>query len=140
MEGKRLLFLLDLDALLPLLGLLGGGAGLVGRDVHLVGRADHDQAAVGAGDGSADQQEVVLEVDLDDVEVPDGDPAVAVLPGGEVAELGPAAAAIAGVRAGAAGGAVDLLGAVGGGQALEVVPLHDARVAAPLAGADDVNV
>src|SRR5579862_5725896 len=35
---------------------------------------------------------------------------------------------------------MDLLGAVGGGHALEIVPFHDARVAAALASADDVDV
>src|SRR5439155_14649848 len=94
------------------------------------------EAAVGAGHGAPDQEQVIGGVDPDDLEVADGDSGVAVL-----ARL---ADPLAGVRrvgagAGGAGVAVHPLDAVGGPQPLEAVPLHDAREAAPLAGADDVD-
>src|SRR5262245_55039191 len=51
------------------------------RLVLLVGRPDNDEAAVGAGDRAADEDEMVLGVDLDDVEVANGALGVAVLAG-----------------------------------------------------------
>src|SRR6266542_1004352 len=116
--------LLDLDALAFALGEFRLGAGFRGGDVLLVGGADDDEAAVGAGDGAADDEEVILEVDLDDVEIANGGLGVAVLPGGEMAELGSAGAAVGRVRAGAAALTMVLLGAVSGGHAGEVVPFH----------------
>src|SRR5882724_2400596 len=92
----------------------------------LVGRPDEDQAAVGAGDGAADQDEVLLGIDADHLEVAGGDALGAVAAGHALAALGAAAAAVAGVRADAARRAVVLLDAVAGRQAGEAVPLHDA--------------
>src|SRR5262249_16843283 len=77
--------------------------------------------------------------EADDVEVADGDALVAVAAGAALALLRPAAAAVAGVRAGAAGLAVDLLGAVGGGGAGGVVALHHAGGAGALGRAADVH-
>ena len=78
----------------------------------LVRRPDHDEAAVGAGDRPADEHQVVVGVDADDVEVADGDAVVAVLAGHADALLRPAAAAVAGVGADASRAAVALLDAV----------------------------
>src|SRR5260370_10625193 len=105
----------------------------------LVGGADEDQAAVGAGHGAADQDEVVLGVDAHHRQVADGDALGAVAPGHADALLGPTAAAVAGVGADRAALAVALLDAVAAAQALEVVPLHDACGAAALALADHVD-
>src|SRR5437764_12600893 len=71
----------------------------------LVRGPHHHEAAVVAGHGALDQQQVVLGVDANDVEVADRDALVAVAAGHALALLGPAAAAVAGVRADAAGGA-----------------------------------
>ena len=88
---------------------------MIKRLVLLVRRPDDDQAAVRAWDGTADENKVIVIVDLDDVKVADGALGVAVLPGGFVSLLGPAAAAVAGVGADGACGAIYLFGAVGGG-------------------------
>src|SRR5438105_12249098 len=53
--------------------------------VFLVGGADQDDAAVGAGDGAADQEQVVVGVDLDDGEIADGGARAAVASRGFVA-------------------------------------------------------
>src|SRR5262245_49684577 len=106
------------------------------RLVLLVGWPDNDEAAVGAGDRAADEDDMVLGVDLDDVEVANGALGIAILAGGLVTFLGPAGAAIGGVRADRTARAMDFLGAVGGGQAMEIVALHDAGEAAALGGAD----
>src|SRR5205807_6500312 len=89
---------------------------------------------------AAHQHQMVLAVDLDNIEVAHRDPAVAVPSRGLVALLGPAATAVAGVRTNRAGGTVVLLDAVAGRQTVETVPLHGARGAAALAGADDVHL
>ena len=82
--------------------------------ILLVRRPNDDQAALGPRNGTAHQNDVILGVDLDDVEIADGDAGVAVMAGGLVPELRPAGTAVAGVRADGAGLTVDLLGAVGG--------------------------
>src|SRR5262245_7634419 len=105
----------------------------------LVGRPDDDQPVGGARDGAADEDEVVLGVDADDVEVADGRARAAVAAGHADALLGAAAAAVAGVGGDAAVLAVALLDAVAAAQALEVVPLHVAGEAAALARADHVH-
>src|SRR5207253_2049250 len=97
--------------------------------------ADHDHAAVGTGDGAFDQEQVVIAVELDDAEVARGGAGGAVAAGHALALLGAATAAIAGMGADAAGGAVVLFDAVAGGQPGEAVPLHDPGRAATLAGA-----
>src|SRR5207302_7263865 len=74
-----------------------------------------------------------------DVEVADGDAAVAVAARHLVAQLRPAAAAVAGVRTDRAGRAVVLLDAVAGRQAGKAVALHRPGGAATLAGADHVH-
>src|SRR4051794_26705951 len=115
-----------------LLLLLAGSGGLGGGApaLLLVGRADGDETALVAGDGALDQDEVVLSVDADHAEVADGDALGPVAAGHALALLGAAAAAVAGVRADAARGAVVLLDAVAGRQAGEAVPLHGAAGAA----------
>src|SRR5262249_18357304 len=105
----------------------------------LVRRADHDEPAVGAGDGAADEDEVVDRVDADHCQVADGDALVAVAPGHADAALGPTATAVGRVGANRAALAHALLDAVAGAEALVVVPLHDAGGAAALGLADDVN-
>src|SRR5262249_35410061 len=105
----------------------------------LARRPHDDQAAVGAGHRPLYQHQVVLGIDADDRQVADRDALGAVAAGHLLAPLGPAAAAVAGQRARRARLAVHLLGAVAGGQAGEVPPLHDAGGAAALAGADDVH-
>src|SRR5262249_37771050 len=105
----------------------------------LVGRPDHDQAAVGPRDRPLDQEEVVVGIDADHVEVADG-AALGPVPAGHfLALLGPAAAPVAGQRADAAVRAVDLLGAVAGRQPGEAPALHDAGGAPALGGADHVH-
>src|SRR4051794_19671972 len=103
----------------------------------LVGLPDGQVAAVGPGDRPLDQEQVVGRVDPDHLQVLDGDPRVAVLPG-----LLDALAGVGRVGAGAGrtGVAVHPLDAVRGPEALEPVPLHDAREATALAGPDDVDV
>src|SRR5207302_293840 len=83
---------------------------------------------------------VVLGVDADDGQIADGDAFVAVLASHAQALLGPAVAAVAGVRADAAALAGALLDAVALAQAAEVVPLDDASEAAALGRADDVDL
>src|SRR6185437_16918365 len=107
-------------------GCASQGSGWVRSGLLLVGRPDHDQAAVGARDSSLDQDDVVLGVDANDGQVANRDALVAVAAGHASALLGSAAAAVAGQRADAAGRAVVLLDAVAGWQAGEVVPLHHA--------------
>src|SRR5205085_8721878 len=87
----------------------------------------------------ADEKEVIFLVDLDDVEVADGALGVPVLAGGLVTLFRPAAAAVAGHRADRAALTMHFFGAVGGRHALKVVALHDARKAAPLGSADDID-
>src|SRR5690606_24987672 len=101
-----------------------------------VGLADDDEAAVVAGHGAADQQQVVFGVDAHDLQVPHGDPGVAVL-AGLLDALEDARRVGRGARG--AGVAVHALHAVAGPQAAEAVPLDDAGVAAALARADDVD-
>src|SRR5262245_30735982 len=107
--------------------------------VLLVRRPLHHQSAIRPRHGAAHENQVVFAVDLDDVEIADSALSIAVLPCRLVALLGTAAAAVAGHGADRAAGAVHLLGAVGGGQALEVMTLHDAGEAAALGGADDID-
>src|SRR4051812_46863272 len=104
---------------------------------YLIRLADREEAAVGAGHGPPDQEQVVGRVDPDDAEVPDGDPGVAVL-----ARLADPLAGVGRVGAGAgrAGMAVHPLDTVGGPQPLEAVPLDHAREAPALARADDVDL
>src|SRR5437762_791678 len=87
--------------------------------VLLVGGPHHDEAAVGPGDGTADEHVVVFLVDLDDFEVAGGDAGVAVLAGAFEAALRPAATAVAGERGATAVLARALLDAVAGAEALE---------------------
>src|SRR6516162_3749522 len=136
----RLFLLFDLDAFALLLGRFRPRPRFLVGDILLVGGPHNDQAAVGPWDCAAHEEQVVFLIDLDNVEVAHGNLAVAILTSGEMAFLGPAAAAVRGHGGGAAGLAMDFLGAVGSGHALEIVPFHDARVAAPLARADDVDV
>src|SRR5207245_39367 len=105
----------------------------------LVGGSDHDQPAVGPGDGALNQDEVVVGVDAHHVEVADGDALGAVVAGHADALLGPAATAVARVRGDAAVLAVALLDAVAAAQAAEVVPLHVAGEAAALASANYID-
>ena len=63
----------------------------------LVGGPDEDEPAVGAGDGAADQEQVVLGIDADDGQVASGDLGVAVLAGHANATLRSTAAAVGGV-------------------------------------------
>src|SRR5438552_1639460 len=93
--------------------------------VLLVGGPYHDQAAVGAGHRAADQHDVILGVDPHYQKIANGDLAVAVLTGGGVPLLGSAGTSVAGMRADGTRLAMHLLGPVRGGQALEIVPLHD---------------
>src|SRR4051794_18154072 len=104
---------------------------------NFVRLADREEAAVGAGDGAPDQEQVVGRIDPDDAEVPDGDPGVAIL-----ARLANPLAGVRRVGAGArgAGVAVHPLDAVAGAEALEAVPLDHPREAPPFARADDVDV
>src|SRR5262245_45067335 len=97
---------------------------LLGRT--LVGRADHDQAAVEAGHGAADEQQVVAAVEADDLKVADGNPRVAVAAGHADALLRPAAAAVAGVGGDRAALPRTLLDAVAVPQPAEPVALDDA--------------
>src|SRR6185312_5911696 len=105
--------------------------------LHFVGLANGQVAPVGAGDRASDKEEVVGRVDANDLEVPDGDPGVAVL-----ARLADPLAGVGRVsaRAGRARVPVHSLDAVRGSQPLEAVPLEHAREPAPLARADDVNL
>src|SRR5262245_55283437 len=106
----------------------------------LVRGPEEDEPAVGAGDGAADDDEMVLAVDADDLEVPDGDALGAVAASHAQALLGTAVAAVAGVRANRAALPFALLDAVAGAEAAEVVSLDDARRAAALRRAGDINV
>src|SRR5262249_20454379 len=106
----------------------------------LVRGADRHEAAVGARDGAADQDEMIVGVDADDLEVADGHAFGSVAAGHAQALLGPAVAPGAGVRPGGAALPFALLDAVAGAQAAEVVPLHDASRAAPLGGAGHVDL
>src|SRR5438552_3646114 len=98
----------------------------------LVGRADEDQPAVGPRHGAADEDEIILGINADDLEVADGDALGAVAAGHAHALLGPAVATVAGARAHRAALPLALLDAVAGAQAAEVVALDHARRAAPL--------
>ena len=82
---------------------------------------------------------MVVGVELDDPQIAGGCAAIPVSSSRFMAELRPAAAAVAGMRADAAGRAVMLLDAVAGGQAGKVVPFHRAGGSAPFAGADHVD-
>src|SRR5439155_26106582 len=59
-----------------------------------VGRADHDQAAIGTWNGTADQHHVVVVVDTDDMQVADRRARGAIPAGHAFALLGPAATAV----------------------------------------------
>src|SRR5947209_18355268 len=91
----------------------------------LVRRPDHDERPVEAGDGAADEQEVVAAVHANHVEVADGDALVAVPAGHADALLGPAAAAVRGVGADRAALPRPLLDAVAVPQAAAVLPRED---------------
>src|SRR6266542_5365286 len=93
----------------------------------LVCGADEDEPTVGARDGAADEDEVVLGVDADDREVSDGDAFGTVAAGHAQALLGSAVAAVTGVRTDRAALPFALLDAVAGAEPAEVVPLDDAR-------------
>src|SRR4051812_2096744 len=100
----------------------------------LIRRPDHHQAAIWPRHGPAHQDQMILAVDLDDVQVTDGDARVAVAPGHFVALFRTTATAVRGVRANGTGGAVVLLDTVAGRQTAEAVPLHGTSGAAALAG------
>src|SRR5208282_6130380 len=85
--------------------------------ILLLGRPNQNQAAVGPRHGTPDQDQVPLAVDANDAQVARRHPFGAVTARHALAALGPAAAAIAGVRADAARRPVVLLDAVAGGQA-----------------------
>src|SRR5712691_7120855 len=103
-----------------------------------VGRADHDEAAIGAGNRAPDEHQIVFGIDTDHAQVSRGDAFGAVSSGHSLASLRPAAAAVAGVGADAAGRAVVFLDAVAGGQTGEPVTFHAAGGAATLARAGHV--
>src|SRR5260370_11948699 len=90
----------------------------------LVRRPNHDQSTVGAGDGAADQNQMIVGVDLDHLQVARSDALGAVAAGHALAAFRAAATAIASVRADTAGRAVVFFDAVTGRQAREIVPLH----------------
>src|SRR6266568_2145308 len=92
-----------------------------------VGRADHHEAAIGAGNRAPDEHQIVFGIDTDHAQVSRRDALGAISSGHALAPLGPAAAAVAGMRADAAGRAVVLLYAVAGGQTSEPVTFHAAR-------------
>ena len=104
------------------------------RPLHCV--ADEDDAAASAGNGALDEQQALLEVDRVNLEVQHGD-ALATHATGHAHALEDTA----GGRGGAdgAGLAVVAVRTVRGGDALEVVALHDAGEALALGGADDVD-
>src|SRR6476469_4490051 len=96
-------------------GLLLAALGLGRAGSDLIGRADHDQRTGEAWNTAANEEQVVLRVDLHHREGPDGDALVAIPARSLEALLRPTATAVAGQRRGRAGLAVNLLGAVGGG-------------------------
>src|SRR5262249_1668824 len=114
-----------------------GGAAL--GDVFLVGRLDHDQAAIGPGDRSLDQDDMVFAVNSDYAEVADGDTFGAIMAGHADSLLWPAATAVAGIGGDATVLPVAFLDAVAAAQAAKIVPLHDTREATALAGANDID-
>ena len=97
---------------------------------------DQHQTALGAGDGAADSDQVQLGIDLDDVQVLDGDLVTAHLAGADVA-LEDAA----GIRGGThrAGVTVDRAAAVAHRSTLSAVALDGALIAVALAGAGHVH-
>src|SRR5262249_50999149 len=124
---------------LLLLGVFLAFGRLFFRLVFLVGGADEDETAVGAGDGALDEDQVIVGVGLDDREGGGGDGGVAILSSGGVALFGPAEAAVGGVRADATARAMHFLGAMGGRQALVIVAFHLSGKAAAFAGADHIH-
>ena len=105
----------------------------------LVGRADGDDAAVGAGDRPHDEHQVVLGVDPHELEVANRDRGVAVLARHADAALRPARTSVRGVRGDTTALARAFLDTVAGPQAAEVVPDHDAGEAVALALARDID-
>src|SRR5690606_522147 len=104
------------------------------RPLH--GVADEDEAAVRTGDRALDEEDAALGVDGLDREAERGDALIA-HPAGHAHALEDARG-----RARGADGArlaVVAVRTVRGGDALEVVALHDARGALALARADDVD-
>src|SRR5262245_17007765 len=98
-------------------------------------------AAVRPGDGPIHQDHIVRLVDLDDLEVTNGDPLVPPPARHFLTLLDlPALAAVGGVRTNAAPRAVVPLNAVAGPQAVKVMLLHHARGPAPLDVSDDIHV
>jgi hypothetical protein len=102
----------------------------------LHGGADEHDPTVGTGDGAADQDEVALGVDLDDLEVLHGDALATHAAGHAHATEGASRR-----RAGADGARVTvlLLHTVAVAHAGEVVALHDTGVALAAARAGDVD-
>ena len=121
--------LLRVDADAGSLALLDG--------LGLDGVLDIHDAALGAGDRAANGDHVQLGVDLDDVEVLDGD-----LVNAHVAGLLLAREDAAGVRAGAHGArvTVDRAAAVAGGRTALAEALDNAGVAVTLADTGDVDL
>src|SRR5205823_1495246 len=91
------------------------------------------------GNGPADEHQMVVGIDADDLEISHGHPLVAVSAGHADALLRPAATAVGGVRGDRAALAGALLDTVAVPQAAEVVPLDDAGHAAALGPADHVH-
>ena len=102
-------------------------------------RPHHDERPVEAGDGAADEDDVVFQIDLDDLQVANGHALGAVAAGQLLATLRSTAAAVAGDRGCRTRLAVDFLGAVGSRQAAETPSLDDACRPTALGGADDID-
>src|SRR5205814_1763291 len=97
---------------------------------------DNHVSAVGAGDGAADQEQVVLQIDANDLQIA-GRHFFVPHAAGHSLPLEDAGGER--VHARAAAVAMDFFHAVGGPLPLEVVPPHDARRAAALAGAGHID-
>src|SRR5437588_12436326 len=90
-----------------------------GALILLVRGPHHDQAAVGTRHGAADEHQIIVGVDAHHAQIAGSYPAGAVTSRHALALLGPAAAAVAGMRADASRRPVMPFDAVAGFQAFE---------------------
>src|SRR5262245_34743215 len=111
------------------------------RLTFLLRLANHQMAAVGPGDGTIHQDDIVGLVDLDDFEVADGEPLVSPPARACLSLLDlSAVAAVGGVRTDAAPRTVVPLNAVARAQTVKVMLLHHACRPATLDVADHIDV
>ena len=106
--------------------------------LNLVGWTNHHHATVGAGNGAANEDDVVFGIDVDDVEITDGDLLGAVLSGHFLTLFGTTETPV-GRDIGTTDGAVYFLHTVARGETGKVPTLHGTGEATALGGADDID-